>query len=211
MTTEESIRQSTARYIFRYGFSSLTMQSAAEYARVSKRTLYKQFPNKESLLDATFDYQIARVASLLSAIIQDEVHPCLVRLSTAIAFMADFIRHLPPVLMRDMLQNDRHYWDKVQRMRQERIYPLVEALLFQARTEGLVRPGIEPRLLTSILFSTIEATANPAAFSRLPFEPRVVFENLLNILFLGILDDHGRIRMAQAGTIPYQDALEALF
>ncbi|HUW69170.1 MAG TPA: TetR/AcrR family transcriptional regulator [bacterium] len=211
MTTEESILGSIARFVFRYGFSSLTMQNAAEYARVSKRTLYKQFPNKESLLNATFDFQISRVAVLLSSIARDDSHPCLVKLSTAFSMMADFIRHLSPVLMRDMLQNDSHYWDRVQRIRQERIYPLIVALLLQARTEGLIRPGIEPGLLTGMLFSAIEATANPTSISRLPFEPQTVFENLFNILFFGILADEGRQRIAQSGTIPYHDALEALF
>jgi len=211
VSTKDNILESIARYVFRYGFSSLTMQGGAEYARVSKRTLYKQFPNKESLLDAAFEFQIDRIASLLSSFALDDSQPCLVRLATTLSMMADFVRHLSPVLMRDMLQNDRHYWDKVQRIRQDRIYPLVEALLLQARNEGLVRSRIEPRLLTGILFSAIEAIANPAAISGLPFEPQTVFESLFDILFFGILDDDGRSRIARSRTIPYQDALEALF
>jgi AcrR family transcriptional regulator len=211
MSTKTMILERIAQHVFRYGFSSLTMQGAAEHAQVSKRTLYKLFPNRESLLDAAFGFQIERVAGLLASIITDESYQSLDRLSTAIAFMADYIQYLPPVLMRDMLQNDRRYWDKVQSIRQEKIYPLVERLLLEARDEHLVRAGIEPRIITGILFSTIEAIANPTAISRLPFEPRVVFRNLFDILFLGILADEGRTRMALAKTIPYNQALEALF
>lgn len=211
MSTRDDILESVARLVFRYGFASLTMQRAAEFARVSKRTLYKQFPNKESLLNATFEFQLDRIASLLSAITNDDAHPCLVRLATALSMMADFIRHLSPVLMRDMLENDRHYWDRVQRIRQDRIYPIVEALLLQARTEGLVRSEIEPRLLTGILFAAIEAIANPSAISRLPSDPQTVFRNMFDILFFGILGVENRSRVAQSRIIPYQDALEALF
>ena len=210
MTTEQKILERIARHLFRYGFSSLTMEGAARYAQVSKRTLYKHFPCKDALLLAAFDFQISRFAAILASIVNDGTHDCVDRLSTAISYLADLTQRLPPVLMRDMVQDDRHYWDAVQKIRKERIYPLFEKLLHDAGKDGLIRGDVDPRLLTALLLSSVEAIATPMSISSYNFETREIIGGLMTMIFRGILSDAGRSSLDATEPVSHVGALEAL-
>jgi len=209
-TTPEKILDHIARFLFRYGFSSLTMEGAAAYAQISKRTLYKYYPNKEALLNAVLEFQLGRYATLLSEIVDDDSRASLQRLSTSIAFIADLTQRLPPVLLRDLLRNDRHYWEKVVNLRKQLIYPLFERLLLDVRKEGFIRQDMEPRLLTGLVFSIVEAVANPAAITGMGFDTRDIYSGLFALLLQGILSDPGRSGLAPADRTVYIDALEAI-
>ncbi|PKL08162.1 MAG: hypothetical protein CVV51_10380 [Spirochaetae bacterium HGW-Spirochaetae-7] len=211
ITTQQKILDRIARHLFRYGFSSLTMEGAAKYAQVSKRTLYKHFPNKDALLLAAFDFQVGRFAAILASIVNDGTRLGVYKLSTAFAFMAELSQRLPPVLMRDMVQNDRHYWDAVQDFRKKRVYPLFEQLLYDAGKAGLIRGDVDMRLLTGLLLSAVEAIANPMVIYSFPFEPREIIGGLLTMIFKGILSDEGRSGLDVAGTVYHFSELEAFF
>jgi AcrR family transcriptional regulator len=210
-TTEQKILTRIARYIFRYGFSALTMEGAAEYAQVSKRTLYKRYPNKDAMLIAVVEFQVSRFEAILSSIINDETSACLSKLQTIIPLLADFARRFPPALLRDLQRDGGGVWDTIQRLRRERIYPLLQELLLQAREEGFLRTEIGPALLTELLFTTIEGIANPSVLSRLPFEPREIFSGLFDVFFNGILRDRGQPLLSLSDDSPYKETLEALF
>jgi AcrR family transcriptional regulator len=208
--TREGILKDLARHIFRYGFASLTMEEAASCARVSKRTLYKHYPNKETLLEAILDYQASRFGTIFSGIAADESLDSVAKLSSVLSAIAELAKRLPAVLMRDMMSNDRRYWEKLQKIRQERIFKIIEGIIVTSREDGLIRADIQTPLLTTLLFASVEAIANPTVLTRLPFETREVIDGLINMLFQGILSESGRTRMAEAKPISSIQALEAI-
>jgi hypothetical protein len=112
--------------------------------------------------------------------------------------------------MRDMMSDDQHYWEKVQKIRRERIMSIIEGIILDSRDLGLIREDIATPLLTTLLFTTMDAIANPMVLSRIPFETKDVIEGLLNMLFQGILSDSGRVRMADAKPVSSIAALEAI-
>jgi AcrR family transcriptional regulator len=206
----QAILESLVRHIFRYGFASLTMEEAASCARVSKRTLYKHYANKDALLEAVLDFQVTRFSTVFAAIAQDQTMDGISKIKTVLITIVELAKRLPAVLMRDMMSDDQHYWEKVQKIRRERIMSIIEGIILDSRDLGLIREDIATPLLTTLLFTTMDAIANPMVLSRIPFETKDVIEGLLNMLFQGILSDSGRVRMADAKPVSSIAALEAI-
>jgi hypothetical protein len=132
------------------------------------------------------------------------------KIKTVLITIVELAKRLPAVLMRDMMSDDQHYWEKVQKIRRERIMSIIEGIILDSRDLGLIREDIATPLLTTLLFTTMDAIANPMVLSRIPFETKDVIEGLLNMLFQGILSDSGRVRMADAKPVSSIAALEAI-
>jgi len=60
---EENIIQNALALFLKYGFKSVTMDDIAQEMRVSKKTIYVHFPNKESLVMKSSEFQIDMVMS----------------------------------------------------------------------------------------------------------------------------------------------------
>lgn len=64
---EEIVRESTTLFLH-YGFKSVTMDEIAQHMRISKKTIYIHFPNKEQLVEesaiAHFEYIIGRIKTI---------------------------------------------------------------------------------------------------------------------------------------------------
>ena len=61
---EEIVKESTTLFL-KYGFKSVTMDEIAQHMRISKKTIYNHFPNKEQLVEesaiAHFEFIIDRI------------------------------------------------------------------------------------------------------------------------------------------------------
>jgi AcrR family transcriptional regulator len=207
---DSCILKNTVQYIFRYGFSSLTMEKAAEYAGISKRTLYKRYQNKDALLDAVMEFQVGRIAALFSSVADDEKLDGVTKISTLLSLIAELSRRIPLVLMRDVMNNDRRYWEKLQRIRHERILTDIDRVIRRSREEGIIRSDIDPALISTLLIASIEAIATPFFLTRLPFEISDAVSGITNMLFQGILSDSGRERLSKTTPVSYIQALEAI-
>ena len=64
---EEIVKESTTLFL-KYGFKSVTMDEIAQHMRISKKTIYNHFPNKEQLVEesaiAHFEFIIDRIKTI---------------------------------------------------------------------------------------------------------------------------------------------------
>lgn len=64
---EEIVKESTKLFL-KYGFKSVTMDEIAQHMRISKKTIYNHFPNKEQLVEesaiAHFEFIIDRIKTI---------------------------------------------------------------------------------------------------------------------------------------------------
>jgi AcrR family transcriptional regulator len=92
--TEERIMTAALGLIGRRGVRRLGMQEIAESAGVSRGTLYRYFPSKDSVLGAAADYDEARFRRGLDAVLDATEGPA-ERLRAFMAYAFDFIRNHP--------------------------------------------------------------------------------------------------------------------
>lgn len=92
--TRERILDAAMKAVSDYGIKKLAMTDIGESARLSRGTLYRYFPNRESLLQAMFDFQEHRFLAGLRDVVERAPSPE-DGLSAAIEFTALYMRTHP--------------------------------------------------------------------------------------------------------------------
>jgi AcrR family transcriptional regulator len=128
-----------ARELFAQRGLGVTLNDVAHHAGVGVGTVYRRFPERAALLEALFDQQIDRVASIAEGAVAD----------------ADPWRGLAGFLEQaaELQAADRGFWqlmlgapeapERVRRMR-ERMIPLATEMMQRAHASGQLREGIAP-------------------------------------------------------------------
>jgi AcrR family transcriptional regulator len=155
-----------AREAFAEEGLSVTLDEIARRAGVGVGTVYRRFPDKEQLIDALFEDQIAQFVALADGCLCD-VDPWdgLVRFLEEACHVHACDRGLKQVML-----SGAHGRERVARGR-ELMFPLVTRLVERAQADGTLRPDVEPTdmpLLQLMLGSLSELTrdADPEVWRR---------------------------------------------
>lgn len=71
MKDKNAILQLSCQFFYQHGFHSSGVETLAANANISKRTLYKYFPSKEMLIEASLNYRHANFMQLLISFLAD--------------------------------------------------------------------------------------------------------------------------------------------
>jgi AcrR family transcriptional regulator len=176
------------------GFSRLTMEAIAARLRVSKRTLYKYFPNKVALVEAAHERQLQVILSAISEIQDDRSLGLPERMHRIFGVIGNLLGRIRRTFIEDMVRDAPQLWEKTQRFRQEEIFPLLERSLIEGMKDGWIRSDVPQNAIPSLLFTCVEAAARPEQFLRMGIEPSEGLNALIKILFEGVFNDAGRER-----------------
>jgi AcrR family transcriptional regulator len=195
-TTDTEKRQKIldrARSLFLMrGVSSLTMEEIASLQGISKKTLYRYFPNKDALASAAIEERIAEVAGRIGEIGRRKDLSFLEKIRDILHTVSRQMAELGEGLVRDLYYNQPELWAKIERYRQEHVFVIIEELLAEGAQSGLIRPDIDGRLVPALFVTTISSVMNPEQFVKLTVPPVEFFEAVVKILFGGILTEKAR-------------------
>ena len=174
------------------GVSSLTMEEIATLQGISKKTLYRYFPNKDALVTEAIEEKIAEVARRVTGIAGIKDLSFLEKIREILRTVSRQMAELGEGLIRDLYYNHPDLWAKIDRYRQEHIFVTIEKLLGEGAKSGLIRPDIDGRLVPALFLTTISSVLNPEQFVKMTVSPVEFFEAVVKILFGGILSDKAR-------------------
>lgn len=177
---------------FRYGFSKVTMDEAAEALGMSKKTLYRYFPSKEDLLQAVTCAHMGECDSELKAICRRTELSPLDRLKLTMTYITGIFSQMSEPLVHDLRRNAPEIWKKVEDHRQKNISSDFGALIKEGRQKGQFRKDIDERLFILIYSHVVRDILNPEVLSGLPFKPSQVYDTICKVLFEGLLTDKAR-------------------
>jgi AcrR family transcriptional regulator len=183
---------------FKEGISTQTMEGMSEKIGVSKRTLYKYFPNKDQLIKAAIMYRLEAVEAEMIAL-QASGKPYIERLLTFFAIVDRAIKPMAPRLMRDVLDKAPWIWPIVDQFRHDRLLTHLQDLLVEGQEQGFFRKDVDIGLILPIFIAIIEQIGNPYFFNSLQVAPRNIVETTSSIILGGILNDEGRAAFFGAG------------
>ena len=160
----EAILDTTAALVFEHGLASVTMSQIAEQSGIGRATLYKYFPDVESILTAWHARQItAHLAQLAQA--RDQAVGPSRRLETVLTAYASLSRQRHGTDLAALMHRGEHI------ARAERhLHDLVRDLLTEGARAGEVRDDIAPDELASYCLHALTAAsalADLAAVQRL--------------------------------------------
>jgi AcrR family transcriptional regulator len=170
----------------------LTMDEIAASQRISKKTLYRFFPNKGALISAAIEERMAEVASRALSIANDVQRPFPHRIREILRIVSRQIAELGPILIQDLYYHEPEIWERIDSFRQEHVFSIISRLFEEGMREGFIRTDIESRLMPQIFINAMSSFMTPAQFNSLPIAPADLFDALTRILFGGVLTEDAR-------------------
>ncbi|MGA3287875.1 MAG: TetR/AcrR family transcriptional regulator [Bacteroidota bacterium] len=175
------------------GFYKVTMDEIASDLRMSKKTVYKFFPSKETLLKAIVHAFMRKVEGEVQGIISSD-KPIEEKLTTLLTFIGKQLRRFSRPFMTDVQRFAPALWKEVEIFRRERVLSQLQQMFRQAKKEGVFREDLDPDLFFLILTTTIQGIMNPQVLSQQPFSAEEAFKGIFRILYEGAFTQEARKR-----------------
>ncbi|MBM4329623.1 MAG: TetR/AcrR family transcriptional regulator [Deltaproteobacteria bacterium] len=152
------------------GFNEATISQIAQEAKIAEGSIYDYFKNKEDLL---FSIPEERMEKFLSGLHEHlaGITGALPRLRKLIWYHLNFYeknKDYVLILLQNIRQNPRFNSTRAYHLIRE-FGKLVNRIIEEGKTEGVIRPGIDSRLLRDALLGAIEhITIRGSILGRLP-------------------------------------------
>jgi AcrR family transcriptional regulator len=173
------------------GISAVTMERIAARQGISKKTLYRFFPNKNELIAAVVEDQISEMREEILEISRTG-ESLLDRMRAILRVVSERLAGLGENLIRDIYYKEPEIWERVDRFRRETVLGIITKLLDEGRRSGFIRKDVDTRLLPTIFLNALGSILSPSQFLAMPVPPAKVFDQLIHILFGGILTAEAR-------------------
>jgi AcrR family transcriptional regulator len=176
----------TAHEKFRkFGIRRVTMDEIARDLRVSKKTLYRHFPDKASLVRASVARIQDTVLPAVAAAI-DRDAPAGERIAGTWRALASLPRHMSAELIADVQADYPELWREIDARRHE-VLGRLEALIAEGVRAGDIRPEIHPKVAKRIIFAIIDGVMIPDVLALGEFTPAEAINTIIAVVAKGML------------------------
>lgn len=145
----------------KHGFDSVSMDQISKEMRISKKTIYQYYRNKEEILEACIDYKFKEIDGKVQPILNDEKKDVLQKLDELTSKVAESLKIMSNMQTATLQRSFPSLWDKINEEREKRIKGY-ENLLREGIESGILKP-INPAAVIEIYNSAL-LTATSASF-----------------------------------------------
>ena len=169
MNTEIRIRKKAEELFWRYGIRSITMDEIATQLRISKKTIYQHYTDKDAIVDAVNEDQILfaqtnclkHAAEAVNAI--DEVF-------RGSGFIESVLRNMNPSLLFDLEKYHPRSYQKFIEHKNTFLFNMVKNNINRGIKEELFRPEINVEILSRFRLESMLMAFNLEIFSPTKFD-----------------------------------------
>lgn len=211
MSTEEKekrerILAKAEEMFLQHGYSKVTMEEIASNLGMSKKTLYKSFANKESLLR---DLVSIRQCEFMEYI--DDIWR-----QTGVDFVGKFRKTLDFFAERSSRANRFHdlqkqipdLWNDICAFKKEKGLDKIKQVLSAGFDSGILRSDLDRDIIILLYANAVESLMAPEVLADLPYSGPQVFEIISKIMFEGILSEEGRKKYSSYGVTEKRSSVE---
>lgn len=168
----------------KYGIRRVTMDELARELRISKKTLYQQFPDKEALVRACMERNVEQILPEVAAVLtQGGAVP--ERMARVWQIVSKIPRLVTVELMADLKADYPHLWEEIDQRRRA-VVGQVEAMLDRGIADGVIRPEIHPKVVMRVLFAVMERVLTPDVLTLGEFAPADALATLITLMTRGM-------------------------
>ncbi len=172
------------------GFYKISMDSLASDLRVSKKTIYKYFPSKESLVEVISNKMMSEVSARMEEVFNSD----LTSLGKSLALfeiIGNVTLKLTDKWVQDVQLHTPKLWEKIDEFRTKHAIRLLTNIINQGKKEGVFvdKPS---ELMIMIFVSSVKSIVNPNYIYYQKFNFREAFHHTFEILFNGMLTPKGK-------------------
>ena len=187
---KDRIARKALEMFFRYGIKKVKMDNIAQSLNISKRTIYENYRNKDTLIRAAIDLSQKEYTDFSSAAISQYdniIDAVLGHLKFGSELLAsinpkyyDDLKRLYPVIWKEKIEES-----KVQS------YKTILELLKKGKDQGIYRPDINEEIIAIIMTGQIYMLSDRIIFPRNRFSIVEVYENIVISMTRGVATSKG--------------------
>ncbi len=193
--TEQDLRArivEAARELFlERGYSHVSTTEIAEAIGISKKTLYREFETKEDILRAVVIPKLKESTKRIDALLADKLMAFPEKVQAVLAIIGAQHQRVTPVFLRDVTMHAPDVWREIQEHKRARLKKF-EAVLSQGIALGYFRSDIPSEVIVRMHTAAVEALTTPQALGELPCTSQEIFQDIISVLFEGILREGKR-------------------
>ena len=189
---KEKILMLAEEKFHQFGFSKVTMEEIASDLAISKKTLYKNFSNKEHILKEIFEQNKCEFEGFIDDLLQNGELEFIDKLKTLMDYIVKNSPKFNGQLIIDLKKNHPVLWKEIEDFRHKKAYGQISTLLNEGKIAGVFRNDIKAEVITIIYMSAIHGLINPEVLAVLPITFEQVHKIVTQILMEGILSEEGR-------------------
>jgi len=185
---EKIFTQFKSRFL-KDGFYKTSIDSISSELKISKKTIYKHFPSKDSIVREIIKSIMLDMSSRVEAIIkseEDAVSKSVMLLNT----ISSLLLQVGERWLDDLRIHTPELWQDIENFRAKRLYNTLSSIIEQGKKEKLfAEQPVE--IIISIFLSSLNGIVNQEFLFHNRFSYREAVQKTLEILFTGILTPKG--------------------
>ncbi|MBE0447145.1 MAG: TetR/AcrR family transcriptional regulator [Actinobacteria bacterium] len=155
--------------MFRLGYRSMSVDSIAAEAGISKKTLYEVFPSKETIASLVIDRMLQRVEQQMEGIFKGTSDPVR-KLQLVVTTITGVLSRIQRPAMEDMKKSTPALWERIDRFRRER-EGYLKRILVDGMEKGVFREDIHPDIATAVYLTSMRTILDPETCWHKVFSP----------------------------------------
>ena len=175
---------------YKFGIRNVNMDDISHHLKISKKTLYQSFKNKEDLIEKIFLYDSFKWNNKISAIDPAQMNAIDIIIHVS-SMVYEEMSRLDPKLKFEMMKYYEPLFNKYFLKKQEHIYNNIIKNLVKGKSEGLYREDVDNELTATLyLKNLIEMHSIDYCFSN-----EISFDKIFEVMF----ENHIRAISTPAG------------
>jgi len=132
---------------FQYGLRSVTMDEIALQAGISKKTLYQNFKDKETLIEKIILNEMEKVKVLINEILSEKGLNAIDRTVKIYGLLSELHKKHPPILEHDLQRYYPEIFSSIRKFRNGNMYKAIVDNLEDGKAEGLFREDLNSEII----------------------------------------------------------------
>mgnify|MGYP000279789231 FL=1 len=187
---EKSIVVTSTELFLTLGFKSVTMDDIAEEMKISKKTIYTFFANKEALVQSVVFSMYSYITTNLTQIREKASNPI-----SELYEVKMFIMHQLKGEKTSPQHQLRKYYPNIHKELQKKQFDFMTKSVKKSLTKGvemkLFRPSIDIDFISRMYFNGMVGIKNVDMFPIEKYSPEQLMENYLDYHLRAIVTDNG--------------------
>lgn len=190
MEFREKIKREAASLFFQIGVKKVKMDTIAQNLKVSKRTLYENFKNKDSLIRETLDLLHDEQNDINNKILEESDNIIEAVLSL-LRNGCELLAVINPRYYKDLQRLYPEIWHEKVSQGKIDSYQLILNLLERGKSQGIYRKDIKEEIIARILIEQLYMLSDQNIFPAKEFSITEVYENIIISMTRGVATQKG--------------------
>lgn len=198
--TRKRIIETCRQLFYQSGYNKVTMEEVAKKLGISKKTLYRHFDSKGTIMKEISQSFSDELGAGVEDIVSDPNLEYPVKLRRMLNFVALKLSGINHHLMEDLHNNLPDVWQELNRFIMDGAFKRFSRLIKEGLDKGMINDKVNPGMIVALYACAIQYLLDPDFIDQLPPDmaggmpknPSVIFDNLIKIIYEGILTDEAK-------------------